>query len=49
MNVIDVKNITKNYLLGTQTVEALRGVSFGIEQGEFIAIMAHQGLVNLRS
>ena len=43
MNVIDVKNITKQYLLGTQTVEALRGVSFGIEQGEFIAIMGPSG------
>ena len=43
MNVIDVKNITKHYLLGTQTVEALRGVSFGIEQGEFIAIMGPTG------
>ena len=43
MNVIDVKNITKHYLLGTQTVEALRGVSFGIEQGEFIAIMGPSG------
>ena len=43
MNVIDVKNITKHYLLGTQTVEALRGVSFSIKQGEFIAIMGPSG------
>ena len=43
MNVIEVKNITKHYLLGTQTVEALRGVSFGIEKGEFIAIMGPSG------
>jgi putative ABC transport system ATP-binding protein len=43
MNIIDVKNITKNYSLGTQTVEALRGISFGIEQGEFIAIMGPSG------
>ena len=43
MNIIDVKNITKHYLLGTQTVEALRGVSFDIEQGEFIAIMGPSG------
>ena len=43
MNVIDVKNITKHYLLGTQTVEALRGVSFGIQKGEFIAIMGPSG------
>ena len=43
MSVIDVKNITKHYLLGTQTVEALRGVSLGIEKGEFIAIMGPSG------
>jgi putative ABC transport system ATP-binding protein len=43
MNVIEVSNITKDYSLGTQTVEALRGVSFGIEQGEFIAIMGPSG------
>jgi len=43
MNIIEVKNITKHYLLGTQTVEALKGVSFGIEQGEFIAIMGPSG------
>ena len=43
MNVIDVNNITKHYSLGTQTVEALRGVSFGIEQGEFLAIMGPSG------
>ena len=43
MNVIEVNNITKNYSLGTQTVEALRGVSFGIKQGEFIAIMGPSG------
>ncbi|MDA7600587.1 ABC transporter ATP-binding protein [Gammaproteobacteria bacterium] len=41
--MIDVKNITKHYSLGTQTVEALRGISFGIEQGEFIAIMGPSG------
>ena len=43
MTVIEVNNITKHYLLGTQTVEALRGVSFGIKQGEFIAIMGPSG------
>ena len=43
MNLIEVKNITKHYILGTQTVEALRGLSFGIEKGEFIAIMGPSG------
>ena len=43
MNIIEVKDITKHYSLGTQTVEALRGVSFDIKQGEFIAIMGPSG------
>ena len=43
MNVIEVNNITKHYLLGSQTVEALRGVTFAIRQGEFIAIMGPSG------
>ena len=43
MNVIEVNNITKHYFLGTQTVEALRGISFAMEQGEFIAIMGPSG------
>ena len=43
MNIIEVTDITKHYSLGTQTVEALRGVSFDIKQGEFIAIMGPSG------
>ena len=43
MNVIEVNNITKHYLQGSQTVEALRGVTFEIKQGEFIAIMGPSG------
>ena len=43
MNIIQVKDITKHYSLGAQTVEALRGVSFDIKQGEFIAIMGPSG------
>ena len=43
MNIIEVKDIAKHYSLGTQTVEALRGVSFDIKQGEFIAIMGPSG------
>tara|TARA_B100000959_G_scaffold171169_1_gene179256 strand:+ start:3022 stop:3705 length:684 start_codon:yes stop_codon:yes gene_type:complete len=43
MNLIEASNITKDFSLGTQTVEALRGVTFGIEQGEFIAIMGPSG------
>ena len=40
MSIISVEGVTKHYSLGTQTVEALKGVTFDIKQGEFIAIMA---------
>lgn len=43
MNIIEVKDLTKHYSLGTQTVKALRGLSFDIKQGEFIAIMGPSG------
>ncbi|MDA9686630.1 ABC transporter ATP-binding protein [bacterium] len=41
--MINVDGVTKHYALGTQTVEALRGVSFDIKKGEFIAIMGPSG------
>ncbi|MDB9769906.1 ABC transporter ATP-binding protein [Gammaproteobacteria bacterium] len=41
--MISVEGVTKHYALGTQTVEALRGVSFDIKKGEFIAIMGPSG------
>ena len=43
MSIISVNGVTKHYALGTQTVEALRGVSFNIKKGEFIAIMGPSG------
>ncbi|MYF98502.1 ABC transporter ATP-binding protein [Candidatus Poribacteria bacterium] len=41
--MIDVKDITKIYEMGDVQVHALRGVSFTVEQGEFIAIMGPSG------
>ena len=43
MSLIKAEGITKQYLLGNQTVDALRGISFDINQGEFIAIMGPSG------
>ena len=43
MSIISVNGVTKHYALGSQTVEALRGVSFDIKKGEFIAIMGPSG------
>jgi putative ABC transport system ATP-binding protein len=43
MNVIEVENVTKIYELGDVILRALDGVSFTIEQGEFVAIMGSSG------
>jgi len=40
---IDVRNITKTYSLGEVDVHALRGVSFTIKAGEYVAIMGPSG------
>ncbi|HJX24991.1 MAG TPA: ATP-binding cassette domain-containing protein, partial [Chthoniobacterales bacterium] len=41
--VIDIENITKNYVMGEETVHALRGVSLQIHRNEYIAIMGPSG------
>ena len=41
--LIEVENLVKNYRLGDMIVQALRGVSFHIDRGEFVAIMGASG------
>ncbi len=41
--MIEVKNITKTYMNGDMATHALRGVSFTINDGEFVAIMGPSG------
>ena len=40
---IDVRDVTKTYALGDVSVHALRGVSFSIAAGEYVAIMGPSG------
>jgi putative ABC transport system ATP-binding protein len=41
--VIDVRDLSKTYELGDIRVHALRGVSFTIQRGEFVAVMGSSG------
>jgi putative ABC transport system ATP-binding protein len=41
--MIEIKNITKTYNSGSNEFQALKGVSFTIKDGEFVAIMGPSG------
>ncbi|MDD2453087.1 MAG: ABC transporter ATP-binding protein [Synergistaceae bacterium] len=43
MSLIDVYDIVKIYRTGDVELRALDGVSFSVEQGEFVSIMGHSG------
>src|SRR3954468_18546644 len=40
---VRLDNITKDYVLKSETVRALRGVSFTIPEGDYVAIMGPSG------
>ena len=41
--VVRLENVVKTYSMGESEVHALRGISFQIEQGEFLSIMGPSG------
>jgi putative ABC transport system ATP-binding protein len=43
MTIIELKDVRKNYLLGKVQVEAVKGVSFAIEKGDFVSIAGPSG------
>ncbi len=43
MNILEIKNLCKVYGSGETRVDALKDVSFDVEQGEFVAIVGPSG------
>lgn len=43
MPLIRIRDLTRHYAMGFETVHALRGVSLDIEKGEYLAIMGPSG------
>lgn len=42
-NSIVIENLRREFLVGSETVRALRGVSFNVNNGEFVTIMGASG------
>jgi putative ABC transport system ATP-binding protein len=42
-NIIELRDLTKTYYIGETHVDALRGVSYTIEKGDFLAVMGSSG------
>jgi putative ABC transport system ATP-binding protein len=43
MALVEIRNLTKHYHKGGQTIKPLDGVSLDIEQGEFVSLMGASG------
>ena len=43
MSLITLKGITKNYVMGKETLQVLKGIDLTIEKGEYVALMGPSG------
>jgi len=41
--IIKIEDLSREFTMGTETVHALRGISFTIKEGEFVTIMGSSG------
>ncbi len=43
MAIIEIKDLKRDFIVGSETVHALRGITFSIKPGEFVSIMGTSG------
>jgi putative ABC transport system ATP-binding protein len=41
--ILEIKELKREFMMGSETVRALRGISFDVEAGEFVTIMGASG------
>jgi len=41
--ILEIKDLKRDFIMGSETVHALRGLSFDVEAGEFVTIMGSSG------
>jgi putative ABC transport system ATP-binding protein len=41
--ILEIKDLKRDFIMGSETVHALRGISFDVEAGEFVTIMGSSG------
>ena len=43
MKIIEINGLKKNYALGNTTVQALRGIDFTVDEGDFMSVIGPSG------
>lgn len=41
--ILEIKDLKRDFIMGSETVHALRGISFNVDAGEFVTIMGSSG------
>lgn len=41
--ILEIKDLKRDFIMGSETVHALRGISFDVQAGEFVTIMGSSG------